>query len=137
MSDKLVVFVYGTLKPGEKNYPTYCENYVFQVRPAIVKGILYDLPIGYPAITWGEGWVQGVLLNFHQNQILAKLDDLEDYNPERPSEYNEYQRCWIEVFSLEYNFLGYAWAYFMAIDRIHALQGKPILAGLWTGHVSD
>ncbi len=44
----LNVFVYGTLKRGQRNH-VYCHGARF-VRDATVRGRLYDLPSGYPAL---------------------------------------------------------------------------------------
>ena len=53
------VFVYGTLKPGEVNYQLYCAESVVEFFPAVAKGLLYKLPIGYPAMTRGDRNVLG------------------------------------------------------------------------------
>jgi gamma-glutamylcyclotransferase (GGCT)/AIG2-like uncharacterized protein YtfP len=43
------LFVYGTLKQGERNFPHYCRG-VLAIEPACVRGRLYDLPYGYPML---------------------------------------------------------------------------------------
>lgn len=43
------LFVYGTLKQGQRNFPHYCGG-VLAVQPACVLGRLYDLPYGYPML---------------------------------------------------------------------------------------
>jgi gamma-glutamylcyclotransferase (GGCT)/AIG2-like uncharacterized protein YtfP len=77
------LFVYGTLKPGESNHDRYCQS-VTHIEMAIVYGALYALPMGYPALTIGESFVQGSLLTFASSQILTELDELEEYQPDRP-----------------------------------------------------
>ena len=67
------VFVYGTLKPGECNYRRYCEGKVVEALPAIARGQLFALPIGYPAMVAGEGIVCGFLLRFANCGILVHL----------------------------------------------------------------
>ena len=42
------MFFYGTLKRGQRNH-SYCRGAV-RVRYAAVRGLLYDLPVGYPAL---------------------------------------------------------------------------------------
>lgn len=45
----LDVFVYGTLKRGQRNHERFCRG-ALAVREATVRGRLYDLPFGYPAL---------------------------------------------------------------------------------------
>lgn len=125
------VFVYGTLKPGECNYLRYCEGKVVDACPAIARGQLFALSAGYPAMIFGEGRVYGFLLCFADSAILADLDELEDYHPGRDRAQNEYQRESIEVFDLNFQPLGTAWAYFMLPDRVRSLGGIFIRDGTW------
>jgi gamma-glutamylcyclotransferase (GGCT)/AIG2-like uncharacterized protein YtfP len=125
------VFVYGTLKPGECNYPHYCEGKVANAVPAIARGELFDLPMGYPAMVAGEGTVCGFLLYFADSAVLTNLDRLEDYHPDRAPAQNEYQRQEIEIFDRYRQPLGTAWAYFMLADRVRSLGGIPLPDGIW------
>lgn len=127
----LRVFVYGTLKPGQSNYARYCGNRVLQSQEAQVQGKLFDLPLGYPAMTPGEGWVKGYLLCFQDPNILTELDELEDYRSDRDPIENEYERCWVEVFDLRLSPLGAAWAYFMEPAKIAYLGGVWLPQGHW------
>lgn len=45
----LDVFVYGTLKRGQRNHERFCRE-ALTVREATVRGRLYDLPYGFPAL---------------------------------------------------------------------------------------
>lgn len=45
----LDIFVYGTLKRGQRNHERFCRG-VLAVREATVRGRLYDLPFGLPAL---------------------------------------------------------------------------------------
>ena len=127
------VFVYGTLKPGEANYESYCASMVVNVTSACVRGELYALPQGYPAMTVGNNLVRGYLLSFATNEVLSRLDELEDYHPQRLNSENLYDRKQIEVFDRENNSLGLAWAYLMSFDKVHQLKGTPQTDGLWSG----
>ncbi len=73
------VFVYGTLQQGQVNHgiiAPFCQ----EVRPAILQGLLYDLPYGYPAAVDGDGVIKGEVVELrHVRQALAALDKLEDY----------------------------------------------------------
>ncbi len=133
----LKIFVYGTLKPGEANYQRYCAGKVIEAKRAIAFGQLFDLPLGYPAMTSGESLVHGFLLTFSDSAILTLLDELEDYDPHRTLEENEYNRKQIETYNLIGQALGLAWAYFMAAEQVQHLQGIPIPSGCWSGGVDQ
>lgn len=125
------VFVYGTLKPGECNYLRYCEGKVVDACPAIARGEIFALPIGYPAMVAGEDNVCGFLLYFANSAILDDLDRLEDYHPLREPTQNEYQRQEIEIFDRHLKPLDTAWAYFMLPDRVRSLGGIWLPDGTW------
>jgi gamma-glutamylcyclotransferase (GGCT)/AIG2-like uncharacterized protein YtfP len=131
------VFVYGTLKPGEINYQRYCKGKVVEEQRAIAWGQLYNLPLGYPAMTPGESQVHGFLLTFADSVILSALDELEDYNPNRRPEENEYNRQQIEIYDLASQSLGLAWAYFMTSEQVQRFQGVLIPSGWWSGSLVD
>ena len=87
----LKVFVYGTLKPGERNYLFYCTQTI-EVVEAISYGKLYDLPMGYPAAVFPESeLVRGYVLTFSDTTVLQTLDELENYAPNQPISQNLYQ----------------------------------------------
>lgn len=130
-SGLLKIFVYGTLKPGESNYLRYCSGKVVQSQVAIALGRLFELPMGYPAMTKGAGWVQGSLLGFQTWQMLEQLDYLEDYNPNRSPDKNLYNRQQIEVFNLNQQPLGDAWVYLMSSAKIQRLGGVFLPQGHW------
>jgi gamma-glutamylcyclotransferase (GGCT)/AIG2-like uncharacterized protein YtfP len=133
--NSLKVFVYGTLKPGEVNYQRYCAGKVVEEKRAIALGQLFDLPLGYPTMTPGESPVQGFVLTFTDPTLLSLLDKLEDYEPHRALEENEYYRQQIETYDFEGQTLGLAWAYLMTSEQVQRFQGVPILSGWWSGCV--
>jgi gamma-glutamylcyclotransferase (GGCT)/AIG2-like uncharacterized protein YtfP len=59
------VFVYGTLKPGEKMF-RHISHVVREALPATITGQLYETPFGYPLLVGPGGedspLVSGVLL---------------------------------------------------------------------------
>jgi gamma-glutamylcyclotransferase (GGCT)/AIG2-like uncharacterized protein YtfP len=136
------LFVYGTLKPREASYGL-CAASVLESRPAIARGQLYHLPLGYPAMTLsGSDRVHGFLLSFWDDVILSVLDEYEQHAPERlkkllPAghcvEDYEYQRRRIEVCSLEANTCGFAWAYIMPVEQVRHLGGILVADGCWSG----
>lgn len=129
----LNVFVYGTLQPGEFYYSQYCEGKAIKACEAIAFGQLYDLPMGYPAMTLGDRPVYGTLLSFADPAILNHLDELEGYDPGRSPTENEYGRQQIEVFSLDGRSLYFAWIYLMTTVQVQLLGGVLLPEGKWTG----
>ena len=128
----LKVFVYGTLKPGEANYAGYCDRLVKSQTLGYTNGILYDLPVGYPAMTEGENKVQGFLLTFDNHNILDSLDLLEDYQAQRLPDLNEYYRRLVSVYDPNGKLIDRAWAYFMTPQRVKQYRGTIITSGWWS-----
>lgn len=85
-SEHLPVFVYGTLRPGQKNYARFLAGRTTEELPATVPGHLYIAEEGgYPFLQPGEGWVIGTLMVLAPDQYvttLKQLDHLENYDPE-------------------------------------------------------
>jgi len=50
---QLIMFFYGTLKRGERNYERYCSG-ALRIEEAAVRGELYDVLVGYPALVVPE-----------------------------------------------------------------------------------
>lgn len=129
------VFVYGTLKPGGHYWPAFCEGRVQRVTPARVRGRLFDLPLGYPALLIDPpvDWVEGVLLWADPfDRFLAGLDRLEGFDPNRPAEANEYLRTVVTVYPLDQDQpLGRAWTYVMDEQRVKKLGGRWLPGGVW------
>jgi gamma-glutamylcyclotransferase (GGCT)/AIG2-like uncharacterized protein YtfP len=135
----LKVFVYGTLKPGQVNFERYCggDRTITPPLPAQVRGKLFGLSLGYPAMTLGETWVQGYLLALADETILVALDALEDYRPHRAEAQNEYQRREVEVFETDGRSLGLAWVYFMTLQKVEQYDGKWIASGEWLDEMNE
>jgi gamma-glutamylcyclotransferase (GGCT)/AIG2-like uncharacterized protein YtfP len=68
------LFVYGTLMTGGAR-----EGLLKGLRrePATVRGVLYDLPAGYPALAVGEGIVHGEVVHDVDDARLSVLDRYE------------------------------------------------------------
>ena len=126
------IFVYGTLKPGEANYPAYCEAKIVSQLAVYTRGELYTLPVGYPAITAGNHKVYGCCLSFRDSSILHDLDGLEDYDEHRSPDLNEYYRALTPIYSLGDRLLGRAWAYFMNPERVVRYRGEKVTSGWWS-----
>ena len=128
----LTMFVYGTLKPGEAAHEQYCAPYLKASQPAWVRGVLFHLPQGYPALTEGDRWVEGALLHLREEAAIAQMDAFEDYDPTLPDVENLYVRRSRPVFSTERQSLGLAWIYLMAPERVAELGGIVIPNGVWS-----
>ena len=134
-ASEIRVFVYGTLKPGERFHQSYCADRLTSAQPAIARGQLFHLSLcGYPAMTDGDRPVRGFLLSFTEPSILSNLDWLEDYDPNSSPELNSYNRQEIEVFDVDGNSLGQAWAYIMNTERVRANGGIDLIDGWWEGN---
>jgi len=85
-AERLPVFVYGTLRPGQKNYPRYLQGRTLREYPATIHGRLYFVADGgYPYLKPGEGTVTGELLELNPasyDETLYELDLLEEYDPQ-------------------------------------------------------
>ena len=132
MTELIRVFVYGTLKPGESNFKLYCADRVVATQAAIAYGALFDLHLGYPSMTAGDCPVCGYLLSFINAAVLEAMDELEDFDPRRPADRNEYNRVETEVFDLRGRSLGKAWVYLMSLELIRQAGGTMLPSGNWT-----
>ena len=127
----LKIFVYGTLKPGERNYQRYCVGKVVEQQRAIANGQLFALPLGYPAMTLGDNLVYGFLLTFADQLILETLDNLEGYEPSRPQSENHYNRSLIEIYTINERSQCTAYAYLMELKQVNFLNGVFLASGNW------
>ena len=71
------MFFYGTLKRGHANHDLYCRGYLHALE-ATVRGRLYHLPSGYPALVVPED---------DPGERLPALDRLEGFVPAGQSLY--------------------------------------------------
>lgn len=127
-AEHLPVFVYGTLRPGEKNHAAYLSGRSREEIPASVPGELYFVADGgYPYLAPGTGRVQGDLvfiLPEHYARTLQALDDLEEYDP-RNEAASVYLRRRVRV-RLADGREAVAWTYYWNCPRI---VGRKILSG--------
>jgi gamma-glutamylcyclotransferase (GGCT)/AIG2-like uncharacterized protein YtfP len=127
------VFVYGTLKPGAANFNRYCGTEVASIYRAYIYGELYDLPLlGYPGAIHGTSKVQGFVLQFATDRILARLDVLEDYEPHRDPAANDYNREAVVAYTSADRVADtQVWAYFMNPELVRRGGGVRIADGWW------
>jgi gamma-glutamylcyclotransferase (GGCT)/AIG2-like uncharacterized protein YtfP len=126
--ERLPVFVYGTLRPGQKNYTRYLQGRTIEEVPAICPGRLYFLDQGgYPYLLPEEGMVTGVLVKIRPEwyeETLVALDRLEEYDPE-DEKHSVYLRRRTMV-ELEDGEQRQAWVYFWNRPEI---VGREITGG--------
>ena len=81
----LPFFVYGTLRPGQKNYSRFLEGSTVREESGVVSGrLFYVRNGGYPYVLAGGGAVVGEVVfpaPQRYDEILKSLDSLEDYDP--------------------------------------------------------
>ncbi len=163
--DTQQLFVYGTLKPGYGNFRRICKGRIDGAKPAWVRGWLYDLPPGYPALVEREpeerfsapvpergspparatgeklaprrvdGWVFGYILSFSDPRILRRIDLLEDYEPGRGASLNEYERVVRPVYGDRGETSGEVWLYVMSHERAMSMGGRWYAASDWVSDV--
>lgn len=129
--ERLPVFVYGTLRPGQKNYPRYLQGRTLREHSATVCGRLYLVDDGgYPYLTSGNGRVFGEVVELrpeHYREALRELDELEEYDP-RDEEHSVYLRRKTEA-TLEDGERLTAWVYYWNCPEI---SGRRIRSGDFT-----
>lgn len=124
------IFVYGTLKQGFCNYPKihpFCKN----IRSAVLQGILYDLPFGYPGAIDGKGKIRGQVFELNDVELaLQILDELEDYFGPGCAD-NVYERVIREVGLTDGSF-EYVYVYLWRNAQLLAHYGRINNEGEWT-----
>jgi NhaA family Na+:H+ antiporter len=119
-SDRVHIFIYGTLQPGDVRWPLLEPFTDGTGRPDAVRGALYDTGHGYPAAVFdGDGTIAGRTYRLRADRIdeaLAVLDAEESSVP------GGYRR--VTVTTLEG---ARAWAY----EYGSGLELSPIPHGNW------
>ncbi len=119
------VFVYGTLKSGERAAALAEQAGLVARVPAVAKGlVLFDLPAGYPTAVFGEGEVRGELLYFED--LARALVILDRYEGE------EYVR--VPHLVLAEGEEKLAWVYLYESEEAARKEGgRLIRGGRWRG----
>lgn len=123
------IFVYGTLKPGGRNY--FVAHGVTHAEDAFLDGytLLHFEPEGYPAMVPsavpGDGRVYGVVLTFADfGAVLPDLDALEGLHLTPP----EYERVLVRVQPSGET----VWTYvYINQARLEGAGVTPVAGGNW------
>jgi len=101
-TQKLKVFVYGSLRTGFFNYDKYLKGHVIKSEPAKVSGTLYHMPNkGYPALLKGTDEVYGEVMTIdNYDVVMEAVDKMEGYLGVDNKE-NEYNRLALDVHLLD------------------------------------
>ncbi|MGK5731034.1 gamma-glutamylcyclotransferase family protein [Streptomyces sp. URMC 124] len=132
--ERLPVFVYGTLRPGQVNHGPYLLGRTVAEEPARLRGaVLYEGP-GYPyAVAEPGGEVRGELVFVGPGAyaaVLASLDGLEGCGPDGRGEM--YVRVVRQVLP-EHGGAVRAWVYLAADRTARRLRatGTRVTGGSW------
>jgi gamma-glutamylcyclotransferase (GGCT)/AIG2-like uncharacterized protein YtfP len=124
------LFVYGTLKHGEYNYPPYLAGRTTHELPATILGAVLYTDGTYPFLVVGAGLTQpsdrvcGMLMHIHPllyDEVLRRVDGLEEYVAGAPD--NWYERT-VQTVQTDKGPVE-AWAY---------VAGAQVLAAIGQGH---
>ena len=127
------VFVYGTLKPGERNHNIAKRGGTFISEEGSIQGFeIYQLlPENYPGVTLGNGIVHGWLLTYEDIEYaLQVLDELEGVHESPPL----YERILVTVFPQKKK----AWVYtYCNTERCKLQSAELITSGVWRPTTSE
>lgn len=133
-SEKINIFVYGSLRTGFFNYDKYLKGRVLSSKKAKVKGSLFHMPNkGYPALLDGEDFVYGEVMEIsNYDDVIRELDLMEGYFGPNNIE-NEYNRIPLEVEILDSKNTEVCYVYkYNQLDDEFIKHRKYIENGDWT-----
>ena len=145
-NENLPIFVYGTLRPGQRNY-FHLEGCTLSEQPAYVKGLQLFSPGTYPMVrpispieasyaTPESNCVYGNLMIIDPDcydSVLHDLDRLENYQPLHP-ERSDYLRIAYDVMLLEGEVSVKAWVYVGTENLLNEIPCQRIWDGDWCAY---
>ena len=116
------IFVYGTLLSGCEMAGLLAS---FRREPARVRGLLYSLPAGYPALVADHeaSWVEGELVYLDAPRSLVLVDQYEGVGR------GLYERVVLPV--AHDGRSSAAWAYVMNAAAVRRARGRRLPGGSW------
>lgn len=134
-TQKLKMFVYGSLRTGFFNYDKYLKGHVIKAEPAKVNGTLYHMPNkGYPALLKGTDEVYGEVITVDNYEtVMEAIDEMEGYLG-IANKNNEYNRVVLDVHLLDTNELEkcYVYMYNLEEDKDFLDNREYLPHGDWT-----
>jgi gamma-glutamylcyclotransferase (GGCT)/AIG2-like uncharacterized protein YtfP len=129
-----MLFVYGSIAEGMIHFEKIKE-FVVSVSPAVARGQVYRMPIGYPAMTLeGQDTIQGNLLVLKVSDLLwYLLDSFYGYNPQDNSKSLFTREA---IATMVDDKLIQAWSYVLPVDRVPACS-KLIPGGDWKAALKE
>jgi gamma-glutamylcyclotransferase (GGCT)/AIG2-like uncharacterized protein YtfP len=127
------VFVYGSLMEGFWNHTRVLEGKVEILGRGRVRGSLYHLREGYPALLEGEDDVVGEVVGPVDKDLLRQLDYLEGYVEGRKG--NFYDRKAMCV-TMSDGSSEVCWTYVYADNNYAERRGEYLPKGDWKAHMS-
>lgn len=134
-TQKLKVFVYGSLRIGFFNYDKYLKGHVIKSELATIKGTLFHMiNKGYPALLKGDDIVYGEVMTIDNYEtVIEAMDKMEGYIGIDNKE-NEYNRIALDVVLENEKKAEKCYVYMYNLEKSEDfLQNKQyIKSGDWT-----
>lgn len=133
MNDQML-FVYGSMAEGMVHFEKI-RDFIISVVPAVTRGRVYRLKVGYPAIVpRGPDQIKGNIVELKPNEVLWHLlDGFYGFNQQEPTK-SLYLRDKINV--MVGNEMTTAWAYVLAPEKIPE-NAQFIEGGDWLTALKD
>lgn len=122
------IFVYGSLRQDYWNHDKVFKNRIRSIEKGKIKGKLYHLPAGYPAVLKGQDEVYGEIITITQEKILKSVDFLEGYLGEGKENLYTREKC---EAVLEDGTKVDCWVYSYVNEREAKKEGLYIPHGDW------
>lgn len=117
-TQKMKIFVYGSLRTGFYNHEKYLKGHVIKTEPAKVKGKLFHMPNkGYPALLKGSDEVYGEVITIdNYEEVMKAIDEMEGYFGVDNKE-NEYNRVVLDVYLIDRNEFEKCYVYMYNLEE--------------------
>ncbi|MHC1748904.1 MAG: gamma-glutamylcyclotransferase [Cellulosilyticaceae bacterium] len=122
------IFVYGSLMKSFRNHDKVLKHRATETGKGKIKGALYHLPEGYPAVTTGDMAVHGEVYTLSKNKLIKGIDLLEGYLGEGKDNLYERRR---QLVTLEDGKVVECWSYMYVNEGYAKRKGKLVKDGNW------